>query len=120
VRVAFGAHSRHSRLQTVNEGHYVVAEYGRHHYVLMTSLPEEEIQKRYAEYGYGMVVADGIGGDGDVGGWLPSSLRQVRWVVSSYLRQIAPETRAHAVIDGTRRSTSWLRDVVDGALPSCA
>jgi hypothetical protein len=41
-----------------------IAEYGRHHYVLMTSLPEEEIQKRFAEYGYGMVVADGIGGDG--------------------------------------------------------
>jgi serine/threonine protein phosphatase PrpC len=64
VRVAFGAHSRRSRMHTVNEDHYVVAEYGRHHYVLMTSLPGEEIQKRFAEYGYGMVVADGIGGDG--------------------------------------------------------
>jgi PPM family protein phosphatase len=64
VRVTFGAYSRRSRLHTVNEDHYAIAEYGRHHNVLMTSLPEEEIQKRYAEHGYGMVVADGLGGDG--------------------------------------------------------
>ena len=48
VRVAFGAHSRRGRLHTVNEDHYVIAEYGRHHYVLMTNLPEQEIQKRRA------------------------------------------------------------------------
>jgi protein phosphatase len=48
----------------VNEDHYVVAEFGRHHSVLMTSLPDEEIQREFREYGYGMVVADGIGGAG--------------------------------------------------------
>ena len=30
----------------------------------MTSLPDEEIQRRFNEYGYGMIVADGIGGGG--------------------------------------------------------
>jgi len=40
-------------------------------------------------------------------------------VVSSYLCQKPMKLRAHAVIDGTRRGTPWLRDVVDGALPSC-
>jgi protein phosphatase len=65
VRVAFGARSRRNRLQAVNTDHYAIVEYGRHHRVLMTSLPDEEIQSRFNEYGYGMVIADGIGGNGE-------------------------------------------------------
>jgi protein phosphatase len=61
VQVAFGARSRRNRLQTLNTDHYAIVEYGRYHYVLMTSLPDEEIRRRFNEYGYGMIIADGIG-----------------------------------------------------------
>jgi len=64
LRVTFGVRSRTALLNPVNEAHYVVAEFARHHSVLMTSLPDEEIQKWFSEYGYAMVVADGIGGVG--------------------------------------------------------
>jgi PPM family protein phosphatase len=65
VRVAFGACSRRNRRQELNTDHYMIVEYGRHHYILMTSLPDEQIQRRFNEYGYGMIVADGIGGRGE-------------------------------------------------------
>jgi hypothetical protein len=64
VRVAFGARSRRNRLQALNTDHYVIVEYVRHHYVLMTRLPDHEIQRRFNEYGSGIVVADGIGKGG--------------------------------------------------------
>ena len=65
VHVAFGACSRRNRLQQLNTDHYAIVEYGRHHYILTTSLPDQEIQRRFNEYGYGMFIADGIGGKGE-------------------------------------------------------
>ena len=37
---------------------------GRHQETLITSLPDHEVPQRFDEYGYGMVVADGVGGTG--------------------------------------------------------
>ena len=69
LQVAFGAHSRRNQRHAVNEDHYVVVEIGRYQSILMTSLPDNEIQKRFDESAYGMVVADGIGpaGGGEPG-----------------------------------------------------
>ena len=64
VQVAFGADSRRGRSRTVNEDHYLVIRLGRHQSTLLTSLPESTVGKRFDEYGYAMVVADGLGGTG--------------------------------------------------------
>ena len=44
--------------------HYLVLRLGRHQETLLTSLPDEAIAARFDEYGYAMVVADGMGGTG--------------------------------------------------------
>jgi len=64
VQVAFGADSRRGRSRMVNEDHYLVIRLGRHQSTLLTSLPEALIGKPFDEYGYAMVVADGLGGTG--------------------------------------------------------
>jgi len=64
VKVAFGADSRRGRSRTVNEDHYLILRLGRHQETLLTSLPDDVIGTRFDEYGYAMVVADGVGGTG--------------------------------------------------------
>jgi protein phosphatase len=61
VQVTFGARSRRGRLHPINEDHYAVIRLGRSQETLLTSLPEESIAARFDEYGYAMVVADGLG-----------------------------------------------------------
>jgi serine/threonine protein phosphatase PrpC len=64
VQVEFGAASRRSALRPVNEDHYLILRLGRHQETLMTSLPERDAPLRFEEYGYAMLVADGLGGTG--------------------------------------------------------
>jgi PPM family protein phosphatase len=64
VQVTFGAQSRRGRSRLINEDHYLVLQLGRHQETLMTSLPDDAIAARFDEYGYAMVVADGMGGTG--------------------------------------------------------
>jgi PPM family protein phosphatase len=64
VEVAFGAESRRGRSRTVNEDHFLVLRLGRSQETLLTSLPDEVVGSRFDEYGYAMVVADGMGGTG--------------------------------------------------------
>src|SRR5262245_391984 len=64
VRVEFGAQSRRGLFHSVNEDHYLIVELGRHEKTLLTSLPESVVPKRYDEFGYAMIVADGFGGTG--------------------------------------------------------
>src|SRR4051812_43373057 len=45
-----------------NEDHYLVARFGRSMETLRTSLPADRIPTRAEEIGYGLVVADGMGG----------------------------------------------------------
>jgi protein phosphatase len=49
----------------VNGDHYLVIELGRYQETIRTSLPADVIGKRFDEYGYAMVVADGLGGQRD-------------------------------------------------------
>ena len=64
VKFEYGAYSRQGSQHEVNEDHYLIVRLGRHQETLRTSLPASTIPKRYDEYGYGMVVADGMGGGG--------------------------------------------------------
>ena len=68
VQVEFGAHSRPGRLRTVNEDHYLVLRLGRHQETLKTSLPDDVISTRFDEYGYALIVADGLGVSPSAGG----------------------------------------------------
>lgn len=61
VRVEFGAHCAPGKRHSINGDHHVIARLGRSQETLLTSLPPDVIGDRYDEYGYGMVVADGIG-----------------------------------------------------------
>ena len=64
VQVEFGAQSRRGALRPVNEDHYLIVRLGRNQETLMTSLPDHEVPQRFDEHGYGMVIADGVGGTG--------------------------------------------------------
>jgi protein phosphatase len=64
VEVEFGAASRKSALRTMNEDHYLIMRLGRNQETLMTSLPRHDVPQRFDEFGYAMVVADGVGGTG--------------------------------------------------------
>ena len=64
VQVEFGAHSLRGATRPVNEDHYVIIRLGRNQETLRTSLPETALARRFDEYGYAMVVADGMGGSG--------------------------------------------------------
>jgi len=64
VDVEFGAQSRRGRNRKVNEDHYAIIQIGRHLETLMTSLPPSALVKRFDEFGYAMVVADGVGDTG--------------------------------------------------------
>lgn len=62
--VEFGAHSRRGPQRSVNEDHYLVLRLQRRQETLLTSLPEQALPRHFDEFGYGMVVADGMGGTG--------------------------------------------------------
>ncbi len=64
VQVEFGAASRGSPLHSGNEDHYLILRMGRDQETLMTSLPGDAMPARFDEHGYGMIVADGVGGTG--------------------------------------------------------
>ena len=65
VGVEFGAESRRGRAKEINEDHYLIACLGRKHETIRTSLSERWLEQRFDEYGYGMVIADGMGADGE-------------------------------------------------------
>ena len=64
VQVEFGAQSRQGAQRPVNEDHYLIMRLGRNQETLVTSLPDHETPQRFDEYGYAMVVADGMGSTG--------------------------------------------------------
>jgi serine/threonine protein phosphatase PrpC len=62
VRVDIAALSDPGKVRTNNEDHYVVVRFERALETLLTNLPPGQVPSRFAEIGYGMVVADGVGG----------------------------------------------------------
>jgi len=65
AETTFGAQSHRGKSRTINEDHYLILRLGRYQETLMTSLRDESIAARFDEYGYAMVVADGMGGTGE-------------------------------------------------------
>jgi protein phosphatase len=61
--VDFGAVSDRGKVRTNNEDHYYVGRCGRALEPLLTNVPEGEIPSEFRETGYGMIVADGLGGE---------------------------------------------------------
>ena len=62
VDVEFGALSHPGKVRTNNEDHYVILKLSRTMQPLYTNVPEKELPAPFEETGYGMVVADGMGG----------------------------------------------------------
>ena len=65
VEVTFGARSRRGPLRFQNDDHYMVMRFGRYQETLLTSLSTDDVDRRFEEDGYGMVVADGLGNAGE-------------------------------------------------------
>lgn len=62
VEVDLAAMSHAGKVRTNNEDHYLVVRFGRWMNALFTNLPEGGVPTRNEEVGYGMAVADGMGG----------------------------------------------------------
>ncbi len=62
VRVEIGALSHPGKVRPNNEDHFLTICFGRSMVLLQTNLPEGQVPERFAEVGYGLAVADGMGG----------------------------------------------------------
>ena len=65
VEVTVGARSRLGRGSSVNRDHYLALRLGRSQETLLTSLPPGAVPQRFNESGFGLVVANGVGGAGE-------------------------------------------------------
>jgi PPM family protein phosphatase len=64
VRVTIGARTHLGAVRHINEDHYLVVRLSRGQETLATSLPASDVPPTFAESGYAMLVADGLGLDG--------------------------------------------------------
>ena len=62
LQVDLAARSHTGNVRPNNEDHYLVVRFGRTLQTLLTNLPEGQVPNQFEEMGYGMVVADGMGG----------------------------------------------------------
>ncbi len=62
VRVDVAGHSHTGKVRAKNEDHFLITRFGRFLETIQSNLPEGTVAPRSEEGGYGMVVADGIGG----------------------------------------------------------
>jgi protein phosphatase len=62
VRMDIAALSDPGKVRANNEDHYLVVRFERALETLLSNLPPGRVPSRFAEFGYGMVVADGMGG----------------------------------------------------------
>jgi hypothetical protein len=64
VQVDIGARSDHGRVFNENDDHFIVLRLGRYQETLITSLISLDVPRRFDEYAYVALVADGIGSGG--------------------------------------------------------
>ncbi|HKB38050.1 MAG TPA: hypothetical protein VKD72_16505, partial [Gemmataceae bacterium] len=62
VQVDLAALSHQGKVRKNNEDHFLVSRAERSLETVRTNLPQELFPQRFAEVGYGMLVADGMGG----------------------------------------------------------
>lgn len=119
VRVDFGALTHTGKVRAANEDAYIIYRASRSWQKLMTSLDSEYLPDNFEEHGYGMAVADGVGGA--AGGQVASQmairllmsliLNAARWA----LKLDNPETRDEEVLQVKQNAEEYFR-IVDQAL----
>jgi serine/threonine protein phosphatase PrpC len=62
VKVEFGGLSHTGKVRPINEDHYLITRLGRDQETLLSNLPAGDVPEHFQEWGYAMVVADGMGG----------------------------------------------------------
>jgi len=62
VKVEFGGLSHTGKVRPINEDHYLITRLGRDQETLFSNLPAGDVPEHFQEWGYAMVVADGMGG----------------------------------------------------------
>jgi len=62
VEVELAGRSDPGKVRANNEDHFLIARFERTMKTLGTNLPAGEVEARYSESAYGMLVADGVGG----------------------------------------------------------
>src|SRR5262245_12655583 len=62
VQVDLAALSHPGKVRPNNEDNFLVVRFGRFLQTLLTSLPDGQVPRQFGETGYGMLVADGMGG----------------------------------------------------------
>jgi protein phosphatase len=62
VRVKIAGLSHTGKVRPNNEDHFLVVRFGRFLQTMLSSLPEGDLSPEYGLEGYGMAVADGMGG----------------------------------------------------------
>jgi len=65
VKVEIGSASHAGKAKAFNEDHYLVLRLARSQETLATSLSAADLPSHFDEFGYGMLVADGLGGRGE-------------------------------------------------------
>ena len=62
VKVEFGGLTHRGKVRPVNEDHYLITRLGRDQSTLLSNLPAGDVPEHFQEWGYAMIVADGMGG----------------------------------------------------------
>jgi protein phosphatase len=62
ARVEMAGLSHPGKVRASNEDHFLIGRFGRFLEILQSNLPQGEVPSRVEESGYGMLVADGVGG----------------------------------------------------------
>jgi serine/threonine protein phosphatase PrpC len=83
ARVEMAGLSHPGKVRPNNEDHFLVGRFGRYLETLQSNLPEGEVPPLVEETGYGMLVADGVGGS--AAGGLASQLA-IRTIVDLFLQ----------------------------------
>ncbi len=117
VRIDFGAMTHAGNVRTNNEDAYIIYRSGRYWEKMKTSLEAGDLPERSDEIGYGMAIADGMGGA--AAGEIASSMA-IRVLVSLILNAAKwalkldnPKTREVELQDVKERAEAYFQAVDD-------
>ena len=116
VQVDLAALTHRGLVRSANEDHYLVMRFGRTLETLLTSLPADQVPPRSEDVGYGLLVADGVGGAvaGEMASRLALStlvgllLHTPDWILSEEARDV--EQVMQRMAERYRRVHAALRD----------
>ena len=105
AQVDLAALSHQGLVRSQNEDHYLVLRFGRSLETLLTNLPAGQLPARSEEIGYGIVVADGIGGG--VAGEIAS-----RMAISTLISLVL-HTPDWIISTGEQETERWLQRMAE-------